>query len=102
MGLVAFWYLEVSSLVFVYMLISYFLSGHMLPLDWLPDELGGWIRLLPFKYLAFVPAAVLLEKYNSQQMAMELGLGCIWVVILYLLNRLALARGLRRYSAYGG
>ena len=33
MGLVAFWFLEVSSLVFVYMLFSYFLSGHMLPLD---------------------------------------------------------------------
>ncbi len=102
MGLVAFWFLEVSSLVFVYMLISYFLSGHMLPLDWLPSPYGDWIRLLPFKYLAFVPAAVLLEKYDSQQLAVELTLGCVWVFILYLLNRLALARGLRRYSAYGG
>lgn len=102
MGLVAFWFLEVSSLVFVYMLVSYFLSGHMLPLDWLPEPFGNWIRLLPFKYLAFVPAAVLLEKYNHQQLAMELGLGFAWVAILYLLNRLALARGLRRYSAYGG
>ena len=102
MGLCAFWFLEVSSLVFVYMLISYFLSGHMLPLDWLPEPYGDWIRLLPFKYLAFVPAAVLLEKYDPQQLAVELGLGCAWVFILYLLNRLALARGLRRYSAYGG
>lgn len=102
MGLVAFWFLEVSSLVFVYMLVSYFLSGHMLPLDWLPAPIGDWIRLLPFKYLAFVPAAVLLEKYNSQQLGIELGLGAAWVFALYLLNRLALARGLRRYSAYGG
>ena len=37
MGLVAFWYLEVGSLVFGYMLLNYFLSGHMLPLDWLPS-----------------------------------------------------------------
>lgn len=102
MGLIAFWFLEVSSLVFVYMLLSYFLSGHMLPLDWLPSPFGDWIRLLPFKYLAFVPAAVLLEKYDSQQLATELGLGCVWVIALYLLNRLTLARGLRRYSAYGG
>lgn len=102
MGLVAFWFLEVSSLVFVYMLLSYFLSGHMLPLDWLPSPFGDWIRLLPFKYLAFVPAAVLLEKYDSSQLALELGLGCVWVMVLYLLNRFALARGLRRYSAYGG
>jgi len=102
MGFIAFWFLEVSSLVFVYMLISYFLSGHMLPLDWLPAPIGDWIQLLPFKYLAFVPAAVLLEKYSHQQMVVELALGCMWVVILYLLNRLALSRGLRRYSAYGG
>ncbi len=102
MGLCAFWFLEVSSLVFVYMLLSYFLSGHMLPLDWLPAPYGDWIRLLPFKYLAFVPAAVLLQKYDHQGLAFELGLGFAWVLVLYLLNRLALARGLRRYSAYGG
>lgn len=102
MGLVAFWFLEVSSLVFVYMLISYFLSGHMLPLDWLPASLGYWIQLLPFKYLAFTPAAVLLEKYSHQQLVVELAMGCVWVAVLYLLNRLALSRGLMRYSAYGG
>ena len=102
MGLVAFWFLEVSSLVFVYMLLSYFLSGHMLPLDWLPAPFADWIRLLPFKYLAFVPAAVLLDKYEASQLVTELGVGCLWVVILYGLNRLALARGLRRYSAFGG
>ena len=102
MGLCAFWFLEVSSLVFVYMLLSYFLSGHMLPLDWLPSPYSDWIRLLPFKYMAFVPAAILLRKYDHEQLAVELGLGCGWVLILYLLNRLALERGLRRYSAYGG
>ena len=102
MGLVAFWFLEVSSLVFVYMLISYFLSGHMLPLDWLPASLGYWIQLLPFKYLAFTPAAVLLEKYSHQQLVFELVIGSAWVGVLYLLNRLALSRGLMRYSAYGG
>ena len=102
MGLIAFWFLEVSSLVFVYMLVSYFLSGHMLPLDWLPPPYGDAIRLLPFKYLAFVPAAILLEKYNYQQLAVELAQGFAWVVVLLLLNRVALARGIKRYSAFGG
>ena len=102
MGLCAFWFLEVSSLVFIYMLLSYFLSGHMLPLDWLPAPYGDAIRWLPFKYLAFVPAAILLDKYNHQQLAMELAQGIGWIVVLFLLNRLALSRGLRRYSAFGG
>lgn len=102
MGLVAFWFLEVSSLVFVYMLLSYFLSGHMLPLDWLPAPYGDAIRVLPFKYLAFVPAAILLEKYSHQQLWLELGQGFLWIVALWGLNRLALVRGIRRYSAFGG
>lgn len=102
MGLCAFWFLEVSSLVFVYMLLSYFLSGHMLPLDWLPPPYGDAIRRLPFKYLAFVPAAVLLGKYDHRQLALELGEGMVWVIVLLVLNRVALSRGLRRYSAYGG
>ena len=102
MGFCAFWFLEVSSLVFVYMLLSYFLSGHMLPLDWLPAPYGDAIRWLPFKYLAFVPAAILLHKYSLKQMALELLQGVVWVLILWGLNRLALSRGLRRYSAFGG
>lgn len=102
MGLIAFWFLEVSSLVFVYMLLSYFLSGHMLPLDWLPAPYGDAIRLLPFKYLAFVPAAILLEKYSHQQLWVELGQGAVWIVVLLMINRLALSKGIKRYSAFGG
>jgi ABC-2 type transport system permease protein len=102
MGLCAFWFLEVSSLVFIYMLLSYFLSGHMLPLDWLPAPYSEAIQWMPFKYLAFVPAAILLGKYTPQQLAMELFQGLLWALLLFVLNRVALDRGLRRYSAYGG
>jgi len=102
MGLCAFWFLEVSSLVFIYMLLSYFLSGHMLPLDWLPAPYGDIIRWLPFKYLAFVPAAIWLQKYSHQELFLELIQGFAWVLVLLALNRIALARGLRRYSAFGG
>ncbi|RPI82734.1 MAG: ABC transporter permease, partial [Planctomycetaceae bacterium] len=36
-GLIGFWFLEVSSLIFIFMMLNYFLSGHMIPLDWLPN-----------------------------------------------------------------
>ncbi|HTN01208.1 MAG TPA: ABC-2 family transporter protein, partial [Planctomycetaceae bacterium] len=102
LGLLAFWFLEVSSLIFIYMLLSYFLSGHMLPLDWLPEPVAGWIQWLPFKYLAFFPSAVILGRYSPPVLARELLIEAGWVVVLYLANRWALNRGLRRYSAYGG
>jgi ABC-2 type transport system permease protein len=102
LGLVAFWFLEVSSLVFIYMLLNYFLSGHMLPLDWLPGPVSQAVQLLPFKYLAYVPAAIFLQKYTPAELGLELLIALAWVLVLLLLNRWTLARGLRRYSAYGG
>lgn len=101
-GLIAFWWLEVSSLIFIYMMINYFLSGHMIPLDWLPDPIGEWVRYLPFKYLAYFPAAVFLGRYDEAAMWRELAIELIWIVSLLILCRLAFARGVRRYGAFGG
>ena len=36
LGMIGFWFLEVSSLLFVYMLFNFFFSGHMFPLTILP------------------------------------------------------------------
>ena len=65
MGLVGFWWLEVSSLLFVYMLFNFFLSGHMFPLDMLPEPWHTLVELTPLMYLAYFPAAVLLGKIQG-------------------------------------
>jgi ABC-2 type transport system permease protein len=104
-GLIAFWFLEVSSLLFIYMMFNFFLSGHMLPLDWLPSPIDDWVKYLPFKYLAYVPAAILLQRgdYDTPaKIGFELSIELAWIVCLLALNRLAFARGVRRYSAFGG
>ena len=101
-GLVAFWFLEVSSLVFIYMMINYFLSGHMIPLDWLPSPLSEWVRYLPFKYLAYFPAAIMLDRYTHPELLKELLQELMWVIVLLAANRIAFARGVRRYGAFGG
>lgn len=101
-GMIAFWFLEVSSLLFIYMMLNYFLSGHMLPLDLLGPTVNGVIQWLPFKYLAYLPAAIFLGRYSGEQLALELGMEVLWVAGLFVACRLAFARGVRRYSAYGG
>ena len=103
-GLISFWFLEVSSLLFIYMMFNYFLSGHMIPLDWL-GEFGNWVEFLPFKYLAYVPAAIMLEKDGyrlGEGLETQLAIQAIWIVALLVLNRLAFQRGVRRYGAFGG
>jgi len=101
-GLIGFWFLEVSSLLFIYMMFNYFLSGHMIPLDWLPAPIFNAINYLPFKYLAYFPAAVFLEKIPAENLWWEIGVEFVWVLVLFVACRLTLSRGLRRYGAFGG
>lgn len=100
-GLISFWFLEVSSLIFIYMMMSYFLSGHMIPLEWI-DSWIPWVHYLPFKYLAYFPAAVLLGQVPESSLLTELGLQACWIVALFFANRMAFHYGVRRYGAFGG
>ena len=85
LGLVGFWTLEVSSLLFVYMLFNFFFSGHMFPLDIVPDPWRSWIGYLPLKYLAYFPAAVFLEKIPQDQLWREVGLEAVWTLLFIIL-----------------
>lgn len=101
-GMIAFWFLEVSSLLFIYMMVNYFLSGHMIPLDLLGPTVYGVVQWLPLKYLAYFPAAVFLERYTWDALVRELLIEVLWVLGLLAACRWAFARGLKRYGAYGG
>lgn len=108
-GMLGFWFLEVSSLLFVYMLFSFFLSGHMFPIDMLDSvalvgsiTLGDVVRLLPLQYLAYFPAAVFLEKITGAELARGLVVQFAWVMFFMVAARWSFNRGLRRYSAFGG
>lgn len=102
LGLVAFWFLEVSSLLFIYMMLNYFLSGHMIPLDFLPDMIREGIFYLPFKFLAYIPAAIWLGRFDHAELLNQLIVASCWVVGLAIANRVAFRYGVNRYSAFGG
>lgn len=101
-GLIGFWFLEVSSLLFIYMLLNFFLSGHMFPLDFLPDPWRSIVDWLPFKYLAYFPAAIFLGKIPEEDIWPQLGIEAIWLTGAIVVARVLYSRGLRRYSGFGG
>ncbi len=110
LGMLGFWFLEVSSIIFAYMLVQYLLSGHMFPLDMLagvPTGLVGVsvadvVRWMPFEYTAYFPAAVWLGKIRGAELARSLAIEAAWVVVMAVACRVAWWRGTRRYSAFGG
>jgi ABC-2 type transport system permease protein len=104
-GMVGFWFLEVTSLLYIVNVINFFVSGQMFPLDLLSPEWEFWARLLkmmPFQYMAYFPAAVFLGKIRGAELVNGLIGEVIWVLVFIILARVFFRIGLRRYSAYGG
>lgn len=112
LGLISFWFLEVTSLTFIYMLLNFLLSGHMFPLELLPSEpislylfeinIRGMVDLLPFKYLAYFPAAVFLGQIDRAEIYRGLAVEFGWVLFFIMLSRVLWWRGIKRYSGFGG
>jgi ABC-2 type transport system permease protein len=102
MGMVGFWFLEITSLLWIVNTINFFISGQMFPLDLLPPFWTGILRSLPFQYLAYFPAMVFLGKIQGPELIQGLAIEAVWVVVLIALSRWFFNRGLRRYSAFGG
>ncbi|MDR3634616.1 MAG: ABC-2 family transporter protein [Isosphaeraceae bacterium] len=101
-GMVGFWFLEVTSLLYIVMTLTFFISGQMLPLDLLPPPWAGLLKSLPFQYMAYFPAVVFLGKVKGSALVMGLLVELLWALIFMGLARVLYRAGLRRYSAYGG
>lgn len=101
-GMVGFWFLEVTSLLYITMTLNFFVSGHMFPLDLLPHPWDAVLKGLPFQYLAYFPAVVFLGKVRGPGLAQGLAIEAAWALGFFLLARWLYSRGLRRYGAYGG
>ncbi len=102
LGMIGFWFLEVNSLLFIYMLFSFFLSGHMFPIDLLPGVFGTLVRLCPLQYLAYFPSAIFLGKVSGPELIHGLWIELAWIVFFLAAARTTFHFGVRRYSGFGG
>jgi ABC-2 type transport system permease protein len=101
MAMLAFWILEISTVVFILYSFEYFLSGKLFPLDTIPGTAGTLLRLLPFPYELYFPVAVLMEKITGHALIRGLCIQATWVLLCFLLARGLWRAGIRRYEAVG-
>ncbi len=101
-GMVGFWFGEVTSLLYIVMTLNFFISGHMLPLDLLPHPWVDILKALPFQYMAYFPAVVFQGKVQGWHLVVGLLAEFAWAIFFIVLARYLFARGLKRYSAFGG
>jgi len=102
LAMLAFWILEISTIVFILYSFEYYLSGRLFPLNVMPDWLQDILRWLPFTYELYFPVAILTEKVKGGDLWSGLAIQAGWVVLCFLGARLMWRRGLRRYESVGG
>jgi len=102
LAMLAFWILEISTVVFILYSFEYFLSGQLFPLDIMPAGLQGALRWLPFTYELYFPVAVFLEKERGPALWGGLATQAAWLLALFCIARFAWRRGVARYQAVGG
>jgi ABC-2 type transport system permease protein len=102
MAMLAFWVLEVSTFIFILFAFEYIASGHLFPLDILPQT---WARLLyftPFPYQLYFSVSIYMGKTTGHDLILGLIAQLFWVAAAYGMARFIWLRGIKKYSAVGG
>ena len=98
----AFWMLEISTVVFIIYSFEYLLSGKMFPLAFMPQFVQEVLRWLPFPYELYFPAQVLMNRVHGADLWFGLGVQAFWVTAAGVAAQTMWHWGLRRYQAVGG
>ncbi len=98
----AFWVLEISTLVFILYSFEYFLSGRIFPIDVMPHGFQSMLLALPFPYELYFPVAIWMGKVAGPEMWSGLAIQAGWTLALVGLSGWLWRRGVRHYGAFGG
>ncbi|OGG93253.1 MAG: hypothetical protein A2527_13465 [Candidatus Lambdaproteobacteria bacterium RIFOXYD2_FULL_50_16] len=98
-GLVAFWLEETWTLMVMLQIVTYFLSGAIIPLELYPEWLRTILLYSPFPYIAYGPAQLMMGNLEGVGRAF-LVLG-FWALVASWFAQWVWRRGLRLYTAAG-
>jgi ABC-2 type transport system permease protein len=102
MAMLAFWLLEISTLIFILFAFEYIASGHMFPVNLFPQPLFHALLFTPFPYQMYFPVAIYMGKISGADLWSGLLAQFLWVLAAYAFARFMWRRGVKKYSAFGG
>ena len=102
MAMLAFWLLEISTLIFILFAFEYLASGHLFPLDLLPATLQHVLVFTPFPYQLYLPIGIYMGRIGGADMWRGLLAQLLWVLAAYAFARFMWRRGIKKYAAFGG
>jgi ABC-2 type transport system permease protein len=100
-AMAAFWLVETWPIRFVYIVLIQFFAGVMFPLSIFPGILGAILQYTPFAYLVYIPVMIYLGKYDILQSIVQIAIGILWCIVIWIGAHILWKKGLRLYSAVG-
>lgn len=98
-GMITFWLTQVRTFKYMLHTLILFFAGAMLPIDLFPGFLSKIADILPFRYLVFFPISIYLGKIDNPWPSFAIL--SAWIIMFYILARILLVRGVKRYEAVG-
>ncbi len=102
LALLAFWFLTTFHFIWANGALLTLFGGANLPLWFFPDALETVARLLPYQFVAFVPAAIWLGEIAGSELAWTLALGVMWVAIQGAAGQALWSAAVHRLTVQGG
>jgi len=100
-GLFAFWIEEIRGLYFIYNKFVFILGGMLIPLEILPFWLGKIGLILPFSYVAYHPAK-LLVMFNFNYFFKTIIIQLAWIIIFFIISLFVYSIVSKKVSINGG
>lgn len=98
---VAFWTTRVYSLQEFIYAVAVLLGGHFVPLDLMPPVIQAVARFLPFQLLKYFPIQLSLGRLAPAEIALNFGMGLVWLAVAWVIFQLVWRAGVKRFSAVG-
>lgn len=100
-GLLAFFFEDVSAFRLIYGKITFVFGGLLLPIDFLPDSFQAVVRVLPFNLILYAPSKQFVA-WDRTQFFQQVALQLVWITIMASGLVMLYRSGARRVSINGG
>jgi ABC-2 type transport system permease protein len=101
-GLSAFWTVDNQGLATLFRFVAAFLAGAAVPLTFFPGPLRALAEALPFRFIAYEPAAIYVGQVHGRAALGGILLALLWLVLLAALTAVIWRRAFRKIVVHGG
>jgi ABC-2 type transport system permease protein len=99
---VAFYWENAFAVLMVKNMVVSLLCGEVIPLTLVPEKWTFIWKSLPFYLYVFGPSQVALGIWDHRMWAIQMGIGCSWVLVFWILLKLSWGFSTKRYQGIGG